>query len=50
MDGSDSEDLRRQLREVQQQAQEYKNQLKRKEQEAEVYKKQLTQITVSKLS
>ena len=50
MDGSDSEDLRRQLREVQRQAEEYKNQLKRKEQEAEVYKKQLTQITISKLS
>lgn len=47
-DGTDQDELRRQLKEVQRQANEYKLQLQRKEREAEGYKKQLSKI--SKLS
>lgn len=47
-DGTDHDELRRQLKEVQRQANEYKLQLQRKEREAEGYKKQLSKI--SKLS
>ena len=41
----ESDDLRRQLEEVQKQAEVYKCQLVQKEQEAEEYKKQLTEIS-----